>query len=394
MQVITYSLRNGAITSSQYYRDVSACADQVVAQGELRFSCLLLAFKSFLSETGREAPRSPPEYYYELLILGVLWRVYAHDALGLAEWPRRVLTRLAQLRERAERCKPAVDRVRGVLETALIPGSTCSGSLPILTIANFEKLLGWLSATGSFDQEVKRLTNWQDFMVTQSPMQVASHLADVLEYAAWFDRTSVETLGCYTRLVDSFLSKAERNYRWRADRVLCRRARVEYHLNMVGTEILNCAFRAEFLQTSRKAVLVPPCMRLQHEDRCQARPTAIGSRCAHCTPQCRVHQITKVGDKYGFQVLILPDELSVFSARTAGPADIRSIGLVGVSCVLTNTPGGWETKAMGVPAQGLPLDYCGCRWHWHKEGIPTDVNVHQLLQVLGISTWEQAGPNG
>jgi len=29
------------------------------------------------------------------------------------------------------------------------------------------------------------------------------------------------------------------------------------------------------------------------------------------------------------------------------------------------------------------LDYCGCRYHWHKQGIPTDINLRQLLHVLG-----------
>ena len=56
----------------------------------------------------------------------------------------------------------------------------------------------------------------------------------------------------------------------------------------------------------------------------------------------------------------------------------------GVSCVLTNISGGWETRALGTPAQGVLLDYCGCSWHWHEKGIPTDVNVGQLLHVLGI----------
>jgi hypothetical protein len=30
------------------------------------------------------------------------------------------------------------------------------------------------------------------------------------------------------------------------------------------------------------------------------------------------------------------------------------------------------------------LDYCGCAWHWHKTGIPTDINIGQLLNVLDL----------
>ena len=53
--------------------------------------------------------------------------------------------------------------------------------------------------------------------------------------------------------------------------------------------------------------------------------------------------------------------------------------------MLTNTSGGWETRLQGIPAQGLPLDYCGCSYHWHKQGIPTDINLPHLLQVMGIA---------
>ena len=57
MDVITYSLRNDQARSDQYYRDVAAFTDQVLAEAECAF---------------------------EPLTLGVLWRVYAGDALGLA----------------------------------------------------------------------------------------------------------------------------------------------------------------------------------------------------------------------------------------------------------------------------------------------------------------------
>jgi hypothetical protein len=34
---------------------------------------------------------------------------------------------------------------------------------------------------------------------------------------------------------------------------------------------------------------------------------------------------------------------------------------------------------------GVLLDYCGCRYHWHKAGIPTDINFDQLLQVPNVN---------
>ncbi|MBN1304969.1 MAG: hypothetical protein JXA13_11090 [Anaerolineales bacterium] len=78
-------------------------------------------------------------------------------------------------------------------------------------------------------------------------------------------------------------------------------------------------------------------------------------------------------------------KLSVFSngEPKLDPQDIP--GIVGISCPLTNVSGGWETKTMGLPAQGLLLDYCGCPWHWEldSQGFPTAINLRQLLKLIG-----------
>jgi len=191
-------------------------------------------------------------------------------------------------------------------------------------------------------------------------------------------------LGCYTPHVAQFLADTHPGYRWREDAVFCGRQRVEYHLNMVGTEILNRAFRGVFQETVRQVVLVPPCMQAKPAGECKAQQTPFGSRCAACTPGCRVHQATKLGEKHGFDVLIMPHELSIFSSGKMKPTKDSSVGVVGVSCPLTNPSGGWETKSLDIPAQGVLLDYCGCPWHWHKAGIPTDINFKQLLRVLDL----------
>ena len=107
--------------------------------------------------------------------------------------------------------------------------------------------------------------------------------------------------------------------------------------------------------------------------------TPFGAQCQHCTPTCRVHQITKLGEKRGFAVFIIPDELRVFGAGSG----LGDTGVVGVSCALTNWSGGWEADDMGIPAQGVLLDYVGCNYHWDEKGIPTDTNLRKLEEVVG-----------
>ena len=76
---------------------------------------------------------------------------------------------------------------------------------------------------------------------------------------------------------------------------------------------------------------------------------------------------------------MIPDELRVFGSGTGD----GSVGVVGVSCALTNWSGGWEAESIGVPAQGVLLDYVGCKFHWDKDGIPTDINLKKLEEVVG-----------
>jgi hypothetical protein len=61
-----------------------------------------------------------------------------------------------------------------------------------------------------------------------------------------------------------------------------------------------------------------------------------------------------------------------------------------VSCALTNWSGGWEAQSMGIPAQGVLLDYVGCSYHWDKTGFPTDLNLHKLAEVLDLHKFKSA----
>ena len=71
------------------------------------------------------------------------------------------------------------------------------------------------------------------------------------------------------------------------DVIFSARPRVEYHLNMVGAEIMNRAFRDDFMKTKRKAVILQACMRYFPKPQCKARSNGLSCECAECTPQER-----------------------------------------------------------------------------------------------------------
>lgn len=385
-EIITYTLREGHRHSDAYYQEIDRFALEVVAEAERRGGDRLKAFKRFLLESAREPLRSDAEYWFEWLTLGVLWRVYGHEAHSLGRPSRSLLSGLSELRQRASWLKPALDPVRGILARLFLkPGRRIREPMPPASLGNLDRLLGWLVATGDFSEEVKRLEAWRDFLAAQSTSGRRALLSHAIEFAGWFERESLTRLGRYTPEVERFLSEKLGPYRWREDGIFCSRQRVEYHMNMVGTAVMNQAFRHGFLETRQKVVLLPPCMKAKADGGCEATMTPYGERCAACTPGCRVHQVTKLGEKHGFEVFTLPHELSVFSGGQVKPKDGGHVGIVGVSCPLTNVTGGWETRALGVPAQGVLLDYCGCSWHWRLgSGIMTDINMRQLLRTLGI----------
>ncbi len=379
IEIITYSLREVPAGSSGYYRTIARFADEVLAEEEKRAGSLLDAYQSAQDSNSTPAEVTRPEAALELLTLGVLWQTYSGVAQSLSPAPRRILKQLVRLREGSRLLKPGVDLLRGLVGACFLPRGNTPPPEP--TLEHLARLLDWLAATGELQQELKRLRRWQSFLAGESPEQATTAFTTAIDLATWFGHRSLAVLGRYTANVEPFLARTRRRYRWREDAFLCGRRRVEYHLGMVATELLNRVHREAFLATPVRIVLLPPCMKAQSDDKCKARSSHQGSVCAHCTPSCRVNRLTQLGDRYGFRVVLLPDELRALAG--AGGSN-RSVGFVGISCVLTNASGGWETRALGISAQGVLLDYCGCSYHWHKQGISTNLDEEQILAVLGV----------
>jgi hypothetical protein len=84
----------------------------------------------------------------------------------------------------------------------------------------------------------------------------------------------------------------------------------------------------------------------------------------------------------GFNVLMVAHGSSISALKNNDISLDQNTGVVGVSCLLNLISGGWLLEGMGIPAQCVLLDYCGCKAHWHDEGIPTSLNVEKLKQIM------------
>lgn len=378
MEAITYSLKLNQKNSNNYYKEIKSFTDEVLNEFEGFETEAILDFVSYIEKTGTDKIRIYQEYVFEFLMLGVFWRIYSAKAANLDKNPQKILEGLVKERNQNEPAKETIDIIRGMLMKPFLLSE--ASNTPDLTITNFKKLLAYLKAAGDFNQELKRLIIWKNFLETKTPEVVSKYLGSAFLFADWFEYRSKLVLGQYTVNVNKFLAEKYHEHLFQEDIIFCGRREVEYHLNMVGAEVMNRAFRAEFEKRPRKALLLPTCMKSSLKGKCKAQDTNLGLKCARCSKNCNINCLMDVGDEYGFEVYIVSHESSAFSRSTED--DRNELGIIGVACVSNLIAGGWKSESLGIPAQCVLLDYSSCKNHWDSEGFPTSINLNQLVKLL------------
>ncbi|HLP17415.1 MAG TPA: DUF116 domain-containing protein [Bacteroidota bacterium] len=378
---VTYQLNVEGAHATSYYRDASSFTDEVLARAQSRLIPAAVQYRDYLVEHSLESPRSVEEYAFELLNLGVLWRTYGQTALAVRLAPFHFLSNLGEWRKTHQRLKPSIDVLRGVLLSLfLVPVPIERTLFPPISLSEIGRLVTWLEATGDFREDAFRYVRWLGYMGGLDADRLRDLMDEVLDFADWFDSISTVRMGSYTPNVDSFLTERSSFYTWREDRFACLRSRTEYHLTMVGAEIMNRAFRDEFLACERKTVLAPGCMRARTADKCEGTNTPDGIRCTGCEASCNVNKLRETGLRNGFDVVVIPHSTDL--SRWAAKPGAKPNGVVGVACLSVLLEGGWELKRYDVPAQCILLNQCGCNKHWHEKGFPTNVDVRQLKSVV------------
>ncbi len=380
-ETITYSLIERQKNSEEYYRKVGIFANEVLYEASKTITPAAVEFAKYIKEFNLEEVRKLEEYVLELISFGVLWYTYGNIALGVKRAPFITLSKMAEWRKKHQRLKPFIDLFRGIMTTLLLlPEKEQTTEIKLPTPGQIDKVCSWFEATGEFREEALRFIRWRAYWSTLERAKLEQILMSIALFTRWFEKRSLEVLGEYTKNVDDFLEKSGSLYLWREDRISCTRTRLEYHLNMVGAEIMNLAFQDDFINTEATSVLVPGCMRGRPFDECEAVKVKEGLKCQGCLPECRVNQLRETGERNNFDVYIIPhaSDLTLWAPK---PGKQRR-GVIASACVTTLVEGGWELKRYGVPAQCVLLDYSGCKKHWHRKGFPTQLNVHELKRIL------------
>jgi uncharacterized protein len=377
---VTYSLILSNQNSEGYYKRISEFTDEVLENASKNLLTNVKEYTNFLLDFKLEEIRSNEEYYLELLCFGLLWKAYGKIALSIRTAPFLTLSRMAEWRKQNQKLKPAIDFARGILVTLfLLPKTELDKNIFKPSLQDIDRLCLWLEATGEFREQALRFIRWRAYWETMSQKRWEEGCDDVFKFVDWFKSRANIVLGEFTENVANFLTESGNHYYWREDRVQCSRTRDEYHLNMVGAEIMNRAFKKDFINTEVKAILVPGCMR-KNINKCKAKKIKEGLICINCDSKCNVNKLREMGTNNNFKVFIIPhaSDLSLWAPKPGKPKR----GVIAIACVTTLVEGGWELKRYGVCAQCVLLDYSGCKKHWHKEGVQTDINIRELKRIL------------
>ena len=380
MEPITYSLKANQIDSDEYYITVKSFTDEILKEFE-RFDMPIIDDYIFYSNENYLKKQQKNEYIFELLMIGVFWKVYSKQAYNLDEKPQELLEGLVSLRNKNENSREKIDTIRGILMTTYLLPVKQDEYCKNLTLNNFNKLLLYMSAAGDFTQELRKLKMWNEFLKTRSKEEVSRFLELALTFAEIFEIKSKSVLDKYTIKIEKYLDEKYNEHLWNEDIIFCGRREVEYHMNMVGAEIMNRSFKIAFDKRPRKALILPGCMRYSNEN-CRAKETNLGLKCINCTKNCNINQLTDMGKEYKFEVYIVQHESSAFSKSTKKDRD--ELGIIGVSCILNLIAGGWKSESLNIPAQCVLLEQSTCKNHWHKEGVPSNINLDQLIKILGF----------
>jgi len=354
---------------------VEAFADRFLAEADARTGDLLDGYQAYAAAGHDAAPRSRGEHAIELLTLGLLRREMGPLAVVTPEPTVRRLEEMWYLRSKVPECKEAADAVRGQLfrEILRLSRGGCRAEL------DDPAFVRWLASTGEFVQEALRMEPWlagTDVFWTADDFRRQTD-----DLAAWFARDAAQTLGPWTRGVEAFRQGVIERGEPREDLLLITRTEPLYHLNMVGAVVMNRAFLPGYATRRRKVVLVPGCLRTHNDSKCHGRHDGLDITCTRCDRDCEVATLDRLAEAHDFRVFVVP-HASNFTAWLHHWQRDPETALVAVACPLHLVPGGYEMRALGLQAQCVMLDYCGCKRHWDANGVPTRVDRERLLEVV------------
>ena len=296
----------------------------------------------------------------EALCIGVYWYLYASTALDLNSNIHQALANLSEYRRAFPEDKMFIDELRGKLLTKFLFKAFKKNNEK-LNGDNLELLINFLEATGDYVDQISHFRNFDH------------DLDDCLSLTKWFCKNSEKYLGEYTLHLEEYLKNNGNNHLMEEDVIFYHGHKLEYHLNMLGAEIMNRLFKEEYDKRTRKAIILPSCMNSNNKE-CKAKEDRLGLVCSYCNPNCNVYKISKEYKEH--EVYIVSHESTAF--KGAKKEDQKELGIIGITCVLNLISGGWKAANLSIPPQCVLLEHVACKKHWLNEDMYGKINENEL----------------
>lgn len=369
----TFSPYNLAVPGADFYGALADFGDRFLELALDRLGDILEEHGLMQVSLGAPA-RSSGEYAIELLTLGLLRREYGPMAMRTpGEWVDE-LRQLWEMRSTGGSRKEEADAARALWFRKILDLPD-DDAVP----CDDPTLVQWLHCTGEFVQEALRIQTWIDIADVVWSATALREASDGL--AQWFLSEAPQRLGTWTAPVAQHVEGVVHSGVIREDLLLITRSECLFHLNMLGSEVMNRGFAPGFQKRHRKIVLVPGCMRARPAEQCQAKIDGLDISCVHCHCGCEVSALDQMGQSLGFQVFIVP-HASSFTAWLKHWQNDADAALVAAACPLHLVPGGYEMRALGLSAQCILLEYSGCKRHWDPSGTPTRLDKARLATLM------------
>jgi cupin fold WbuC family metalloprotein len=156
-----------------------------------------------------------------------------------------------------------------------------------------------------------------------------------------------------------------------------------YHLRMLHIEVMNRVMQKDFLAAKNKVVILPHCLRDFRADDCQFEAGDVDYVCLGCTEECLINKTGSSLKPYPGYHLYISIERDLEKVFNLARQRYEDAALLGVACVPELYQGMRLSKKMGIPAQGVLLNYNRCR-RWMGKAYPTSFNLKQLMKAAGI----------
>lgn len=361
--------------SDEFYDNLNKAALEMVSYFIEKDKSFIDDFMTYIKDKRLEKLRSFNEYAIEFLMIGVFLKDYYENASAfknklLLPFQYYNYKRIKNINENKSYEK--IDKRRGKLINKYLlkkKKSEISYSMEDLFI-----LRKWLIASNEFNEEVKRLNNWIEYLFDKDDRYIMKLLKKCEKACKHMSEIGSINLEKYIKDVPEYLKEENSKISLKEDAILKRKGKYEYYFNLISAEIMNMEYRDRYNNCVNKFIFLPGCLRKSQKE-CKAKNTSKGLMCIHCNKECNVNKITKFVSDKNICVYIIPHESSLASLVNKG----EEKAVIGIACILNLMSGGWKAVRIGYIPQCVIIDYPGCKAHWQKEDIMTSVNFNKLI---------------